>query len=288
MCKNKDIIVVYKFQPHNKVNGTLFYCFEYTMQLLELDQNVNFYIYNIKDEKDKVLVEKCFKEKYKEEYYKYFNNVCFLKHTVNLAKIARNDLSVFVSFDIKTYNDYSKFAPLNKKFAYINSVKTEECYWSNHIDYSSNTTFFGFYNYQYPSKEMLIKKNSFFICEKLKIGFKYHKQYLKSDNDLVFVSAPNMESLGSKYDCYPYISKRTYYCFDNIFKNVNFIIYIHNDFDTNNRIIPEAFYHFKKFELIDMVDINDSIKHRLDLCLNDKLCELTLEPSSLIIQSIIG
>lgn len=288
MCKNDETNIVYKFQPYNKVNGTLFYCFEYMMQLIELNHDVKFYVYNISSKLDKELVEKCFKSKYKEEYYKYFGNIYFLKHSINLAKIARNSESSFLSFDIKTYNDYSKFAPNNKKYAYINNTYQENCYWSDHIEYSSNTTFFGFYNYQYPNKEMLDKKDSIFICEKLKIGFKYHKQYLKPDNELVFVSAPNMESLGSKYDGYPFISKRTYYCFDNIFKDVDSVIYIHNDFDTNNRIIPEAFYHFKKFEIIDMVDINDSIKHRLDLCLNNKLDELTLDPSSLIIRTILG
>ena len=64
MCENNEINIVYKFQPYNKVNGTLFYCFEYMLQLLELNKDVSFYIFNIQDDQDKWLVEKCFKEKY--------------------------------------------------------------------------------------------------------------------------------------------------------------------------------------------------------------------------------
>lgn len=289
MFKNNEINIVYKFQPYNKVNGTLFYCFEYMLQLLELNRDVNFYIFNIQDDQDKWLVEKCFKEKYLNDYHIYFDRIFFLKHTINLSKIAKNKKSVFVSFDIKTYNDYSKFATPHKKFAYINSNKTEECYWTCKIDYSPNTTFFGFYNYQYPDQVMLNKArlNSNFINERLQLGLKYHKVYNNSIDHLIFVSAPIMDKVKQFYFGYPFITKRTYHCYDNIFKQVDKVIYIHNNFDTNNRIIPETFYQGKLFELINEENLNDSINHRYELCKNNKLDLLTLSPDNLMIKNIL-
>ena len=287
MCENNEINIVYKFQPYNKVNGTLFYCFEYMLQLLELNKDVNFYIFNIQDDQDKWLVEKCFKEKYLNDYHIYLQRVFFLKHTINLAKIAKNKKSVFVSFDIKTYNDYSKFTPTHKKFAYINSNKTEDCYWSNKIEYSQNTTFFGFYYYQIPDQAILNNLKLEFIFEKLQLGLKYHKVFKCSSEHLIFVSAPLMDNISKSYFSYPYITKRTYYCYDNIFKQVDKVIYIHNSFDTNNRIIPESFYQEKKVELINEHDINDSIMHRHELCVNGEINQLILNPDNLMIKNII-
>lgn len=283
MCKNKDIIVVYKFQPHNKVNGTLFYCFEYTMQLLELDQNVNFYIYNIKDEKDKDLVEKCFKDKYKEEYYKYFDNIIFLNSIINFANIIKNKHYNILSLDIKTYNDYSKFAKVHEKFAYINNNYKDHNY--DEIKPQLNTKFFGYYEYQYMIDTNLKYE---FESELLKLGTKYQKQFDILQNNFTFVSAPHPDRVPIYYFESPYLLKASNNIIENLFESINKIIYIHNDIDTNNRIIVEAFYHKKDFKLMNELPTNDSVMHRYELCLSGKINKLILDEKDKLIKSIIG
>lgn len=271
MSQNK-IKIIYKWQPYNKINGSLFYCFEYLITLLLLDKNVQLYIYNIKDIEEQKLVIKAFKDKYDESFIGALNSINFYNTMLDVYQNNKIE-DKYVFLDIYSYNDIGSMLNLNKKFAYIN----------NNYEYSNkhrlkevrNTTFFGFYNYQ---------KHPNVIKSKLKIGLTYQKCFNMGNK--TYISAPEQ---GYKIDHKDhYIYKDILKIQNDLFNDIDKLIYIHNGLDTNNRIIVEAFYHGKDVEIVEQSDIVDSTHHRYSLCMTNNIDQLILNEKDLMIQHIIG
>lgn len=244
----KNINIIYYWQPHNKINGTLFYCYEYYYFLLTKNKNTNFYIVNCKSEYDKRLISQAFDSKYNKELIKD-NNIKFITntHVYNL----KNDKLLFL--DIYSYNHCYMFIS-NKDNCFV--------YCNNKYDMIESVKYphylFGYYNYQHYNYRTTLKLN-FNIFKKINIDYKFQH----------FISSPGSDKKQiEKYlnDINSFKFKQHNIC-ENIFEAYYSIIYIHNGvLDTNNRLIPESKFYNKKLNIIftDKYKIPDSIIDRYE------------------------
>ena len=266
--------VIYTWQKHKKINGTLFYCFEYFLQLSILKEDVIFYIIDIPD-KDKEYIIKLFKDKYKEEFHKFINIT-----QISRTKLGLLNLSDILVLDIKTY---SKISPFIKASSKINLFYNEDAS-LNAVKIRDNTTTFGTYNYQCYQKKCI-----------LKIGLSFQKEY-NTINKGVFISCPEFSMINEKTNSI-LLKKNIVYkkelnkFHEGLFNNINEIIYVHIGLDKNNRIIPESFYHNKKCTVIkqtDTIDIIDSVDIRYQDCLDGNINKYILNKNDKIIKEMMN
>lgn len=239
-------VVAYKFKRHNKINGTLFYCAEYSMI-----SKLPFYIIDI-SEKDLLLVKKVFLEKYKNEVDIITISV------IDFAKLR----PVALILDVLTYESIYYF------------TKKAYCFTNHFLKHKRDgDEFYGSYSYQNFDK----------FCY-LKLGFSEFKQAPLKEERSLFISCLDFRKSN-------YIIPKNAYCkasnkhIDNLFK-VSRILYLHVDLDTNNRIIPEAFFHNTPVTYIDEIDLVDSIQLRYDDIIKNGLSNYTLDESDIMIQDI--
>ena len=86
----------------------------------------------------------------------------------------------------------------------------------------------------------------------------------------------------------PIIIKKSHSGQGNMFENIDGVHYVHTQRDTNNRIIPEAFFYGKTVTIEDLHPEIDSIKLRYEDILANGLKNYTLTEDDIIIQAMIG
>ena len=263
------IKIIYKWQPFNKINGTLFYSFEYLIQLLLLDKEIEFCIYNITDINDIKMIIASFKDKY-DGLDNVLNFIKYYPSGLQLAKL-KDDCKIMF-FDVYTFNDIGLFYKDNIKTLYINNNYANT---SKQLIKQPNTQYFGYYDYQ------IVDEN--FNKSILKVGCKFQKRFSKGNN--IFINE-NVKESNIPYER-NHIYKQHDKIHKNLFDNIYKIIYIHNKIDTNNRIIVEGLYHQKEVMIIDITPLNDSVKHRFELG-KQNIDQLILNEKDLMIQYIIG
>jgi hypothetical protein len=135
--------VVYKFKQHNKINGTLFYCFEY-FRFLRKFVDAKFYIVGI-DTKDLETVLTIFKEKYNTA----FDNIVPIK----LIDVYKLKLDQTIILDIMSFYDCKEFLTGN-----IHCYSNES---HSMFRYKNNRTviYYGSYDYQNYDVFSYIKLN---------------------------------------------------------------------------------------------------------------------------------
>jgi len=258
MVSNNKKAIIYFHQENNKINGTLFYCAEYFLELRKhlMPTEINFYIINLND-KDQKIIEEVFRDKYKLEINFIQIKVTQLRG-LNLDKILVLDINTLMK--IKDFYRGNIIAFSNKE----HSIKQK------------NIVFYGSYHYQNYKHECI-----------LKLGLDTHRDVSKGH--LTFISCPN-KRLADNWN--PELKK------DYIFKNLNIphiglfdkidlIIYIHVGLDTNNRIIIEAFYHNKEIIIQESTNIKDSVQERYNDCLKGNLNKYLLNKNDLMVQSMV-
>ncbi len=258
--------VIYTFIDANKINGSLFYCYEYFLILDELS-NSKFIITDIYKEEDKKLIQEAINDKYKEEYQK---DIIFINKKTDIYKETKEYMKCLI-LDINTYmNVYQLLAP-KKENQY---VFIDEYYKKFNIPNLYNS--YGSYYYQEPYGKFYY----------LKLGFKYHKEC--SCGEKTFISSRDTEYI-KKYEKDNILLKSEHSILKNLFNKINKIVYIHLKLDTNNRIIPEAFYHNKEVEIInELKDIKDSTELRYFDILKNGLDNYTLTENDELIKEIIN
>lgn len=216
--------IVYKFKQHNKLNGTLFYCFEY-FKFLRKFVDAKFYIVDI-EPRDLQLVLDIFSHKYNTS----IDNIIPIKlldlYSLKLDKTLVLDVDTFYNVKEFLTNDIHVFSnDTHEMFRYKNDRRV---------------TYYGVYEYQRFDVKCILKLN-FEIFKKL------------SNNSLgVFVSSLNPEYIRDNISRWqkqfapkPIILKRQHEGFGDLFERIDHVHYVHVVQDTNNRIIPEAFYYGK-------------------------------------------
>jgi hypothetical protein len=256
--------VVYKFKSDNKINGTLFYCFEY-FKFLKKFVDVKFYIVDI-TKNDLELTLKIFEEKYNTS----FEDII----PVKITELYKVKLDRTIILDILTFYDCKEFLT-NEIHCFSND--THELF---RYKNDRTVTYYGSYDYQ-----------SYDVFSYLKLNFEIFKPC--SNQSGVFVSC-----LDSKYIRYEYarlqnqfnkpiILKKRHTAVGDLFDQIDSVHYIHVVRDTNNRIIPEAFFYNKKVTIEDLYPILDSVQLRYQDCLLNGLTNYTLTENDEIIKACL-
>lgn len=246
--------VIYKFQPYNKLNGSLFYGFEYASYL-----NVPFYIVGV-SEKDLKLVKKIFAEK----YIAPLSNII----PITLVELYNLKLDKTVVADVKSFYSCKEF--LTNDIHVISNESHEMFRYKN----DRTVTYYGSYDYQ-----------TFDVFNYSKLNFNIFKSF-ESKGDGVFISGLFLK------DEYVYpdrtkevITKKHDRGMGNLFELIDTVHYIHGQHDTNNRIIPEAFFYNKKITIQDdLPDVIDSVTLRYNDIINNGLYNYTLTNKDEIIK----
>lgn len=257
--------VVYKFKPQNKINGSLFYCFEY-FHFLKKFIDVKLYLVDITT-RDFSLVKKIFEEKYSVG----IDNIIPVK-TTDLYKI---NLYHTIVLDIMTFYDCKEF--LTNKIHCFSNDSHEMFRYKN----DREVKYYGSYNYQ-----------NYDEFSYLKLNFEIFKP-IKTFADGVFVSSRNIKYIENKKAEWekkfnkPIFIKKIQDGFGDIFEKIDTVYYVHLEKDTNNRIIPEAFFYGKKVIIDRKCDIIDSTVLRYEDITKNGLKNYTLSEDDLIIQSCL-
>lgn len=216
--------VVYKFKQHNKINGTLFYCFEY-FKFLRRYQDVKFYIVDISSN-DLTLVRDVLTKKYNTD----LDNIVPIK----LTQLYSLKLDRTLVLDVDTFYKVKEFLT-NEIHCFSNDTHDLFRYRNDR-----KVTYYGSYDYQRFDE----------FCY-LKLNFDIF-QPLQQQGYGVFVSALNQKYIGSnlsrwqqEFSPRPIIVKKSHSGYGNLFDMIDHVHYVHTQQDTNNRIIPEAFYYGK-------------------------------------------
>jgi len=256
--------VVYKFKPHNKINGTLFYCFEH-FQFLRKFIDAKFYIVEINN-KDLELILKVFREKYKT----IFEHIVVTKIT-DLYKIK---LDRTIILDIMSFYDCKEFLT-GEVHCYSNESHPMFRYKNDRV-----VTYYGSYDYQ-----------NYDVFNYLKLNFEIFKPF--GGQPGVFISSPDHNYIKNNLQKYkekfqkPIILKKHHSGNGNIFEMIDSVHYIHTSQDRDNRIIPESFYYEKKITIEDLYPIVDSVNLRYKDCLENGLINYTLNEQDKMIEACL-
>lgn len=259
--------VVYKFKPHNKLNGTLFYCFEY-FKFLRKYQDVKFYIVDISDS-DLALVRDILVKKYNTA----FDNVV----PVKLIQLYSLNLDRTLILDVDTFYNVKEFLT-NEVHCFSNDTHPMFRY-KNH----RTVTYYGSYDYQ--------RYDTF--CY-LKLNFEIFPS-LESTGYGVFISALdqkyirlNISRWEQEFAPRSVILKKSHSGHGNLFDMIDCVHYVHTQQDTNNRIIPEAFYYGKTVTIEEPLYTGiDSIRLRYNDIVSNGLANYTLSDSDAMVQACL-
>lgn len=262
--------VLYYFKSHKKIDGTLFYCFEYFISARQQDKNVSFIIYNISSE-DLDRVFQIFREKYVFDEsllssVKGYNSIhdffqLSLEKALILDMHSFEKLHYFIKGDIVCYSN----EPHEMQRSELKKI-----------------TYFGFYDYQpHDYKERL--KINFSIFAPLKKTAKTGKVMVSSR--LYNYSEINIPDELKHMTC---IYKHQNDHFDNLFEEIEAVYYFHSDLDTNNRLIPESYFYKKKVVVDYNGSYNDSVYLGHQSILKHGLEDHGLRGDELMLKAFLG
>ena len=255
--------VVYTLKQHKKINGTLFYCYEYC-QMLRQFVDAKFYIVGATAD-DIQLITTLFSQKYNTPV----TNIVPIGTILELYGLK---LDKTLILDVHTFYAVKEFAT-NEVICYSNDTHPMYRYKNDRV-----VTYFGSYDYQ-PRDQFAY----------LKLGFSLFAPC--SSTPGVFVSSVGESYLLthadrwiSQYDK-PVIIKRHQTGLGNIFDHIDTVHYVHTVRDKNNRVIPEAIFHGKTVVIeYPMALPIDSVQLRYDDIQNNGLGRYTLTDNDEMIQ----
>jgi hypothetical protein len=253
---SKRIGVVYKWQIHNKINGSLFYAFEYAVYL-----KTELYIVGITKE-DLNLVNNIFRAKYSIS----LKNI----KSINVTNLYSLDLQKTLLVDIKSFYAVKEFLS-GDSHVFSNEPHSMFRYKNNR-----KVTYYGSYDYQ-----------NYDIFNYLKLNFSIFKEIQRSGNK-TFVSGP-LDGLSEYSSTDNVIKKEHHSGRGDLFELISSLVYVHTSRDTNNRIIPEAFYYNKKINIIEQAsNIIDSVTLRYNDIKDKGLFNYTLSRDDMMIQGMLN
>lgn len=261
--------IIYNFIQHKKINGTLFYCFEYYCFLKRHVPDVKFIIFNC-DLEDFNYTKAVFKDKYE------FDE-CILDDMIIVQKysdIIKLKIINAITLDVRTYETLNIFLNKTNIFAYANDTH-------QFLNKNPNHNFYGWYKFQ-----------TFNIKTRLKLFKEIHKTFeSKGDNIFVSTLCGDISEIIKLLDLNPdkVISKQLLTHSFNLFKEINKVIYWHTgNLDRNNRIIIEAKIHEIELDVYLNSFLEDSIAERLENVKNGKVSEYFLNIDDILIQDFIN
>ena len=275
--------VVYVNKPLKKINGTLFYCFEYFIFLKQFLPNLKFiflydsgssYFRDVDDSVDIEYFKNIFKEKYQFEH-KHLDDIIDMKPIKFMSSSVENVLM----FDVHSYKvsmDY--FGRTKRVLLYCNKPDGEK-YFNKRPD---RDIFYGWYeNYQF-----------FNVKTRLKLFKEMHKTS-NIRGDKIFITSPNADNnqivkilnlnIGDVY------LKDANKHMQNMFEKIKKIVYWHSGSnDANNRIIVESLIHGIPIDIHVNGFENDSVYDRKMLIENGQMDELFLDENDVMIRDFLN
>lgn len=263
--RSSSCAIVYSQVPHKKINGTLFYCFEY-FEFLSSRIDTTFYIHKSSQE-DLNHYLRIFKDKYTFNH-NILNNIKYINGIRDVHNIGLiNDKILFL--DIRSAN---MLAPFVKNSVIVYSNKPEE----SHL---RRAKYFGFYDYQYKD-----------VSTRLKFNFNIFNKITDTKTDTAFVSAPkNKDVVASLMDIKEsnMLVKQSSNSFSNLFSSFDTLYYYHNGHDANNRLIVESLYYNKTVVLYSDGRDEDSAHLRYKDISDNGIEDYTLTEDDAMIKEII-
>ena len=259
--KNLKISVYYHFLKDKKINGTLFYCFEYFVFLNKFNDTY-YYIHKI-DTKDLEFVKEVFKTKYDFDH-KLLDKII----PVNaISEIYKSQGNKNLCLDVLSFNSIHPF--IQNNFYVFENGNSGGKYFKPQKSKIKNIKYYGSYNYQQYEK----------YCT-LKLNFDIFKKFEEPIEDNCFTSMGMVKNTKDK-------NTKKSNVFINIFEKYKRFKYIHNILDANNRIIPECFFYKRELEFVDECKIIDSAVLRYEDCRKGNLKNYWLSKDDEIIQDIL-
>jgi hypothetical protein len=258
--------VVYKFKPHNKLNGTLFYCFEY-FKFLRKYIDTKFYIVGINN-KDLDLVLEVFAGKYNTT----IDNII----PISIIDLYKLKLDRTLILDVNTFYDVKEFLT-NEIHCFSNDTHEMFRYKNDR-----SVTYYGHYHYQRFDVKCLLKLNFEIFHPLTQQGYG------------VFISALNQKYIRLNIERWeeefgrPIIIKKSHSGYGNLFDMIDSVHYVHTERDTNNRIIPEAFFYNKPVSIEEpLYDGIDSIRMRYDDITANGLANYTISENDAMVAACL-
>jgi len=258
-----QVLVLYRFQEYNKINGTLFYCYEYYQMLKSLNIKASIIVFgNIKD-KDQELILKVFDDKYVMN-----DGIIFLNYRTKLYQHIIQSNKILI-LDTNTYLNIQDFLGKSKVYLFCNKHIKDTNY-KDSIVYGSYDLYQKFDHFDY-----------------LRINFDIYKPIINVDNK-IFISSPEYDLIDNKYKKdNKYLIKQHNVTYDNLLSRISKVIYIHTCIDTNNRILVEASYFGIAYDIINHITTVDSIVLRdLDIS-QGNINNYVLSKDSSLMQSLL-
>ena len=261
--------VLYHSHDYKKINGTLFYCFEYFVFLKQFLPDIKYVLMNT-DETDLELFLSVFRDKYVFDE-SFLDDIIPLKKYTDFIRLG---VSNIMTLDVKTYTIMSPFmGKACSVSAYSNDIH-------GFVGKKPHHTFYGYYDYQ-PCD----------IKTRLKLYKDIHRLY-GDRGDKIFVSTPSIGNnivlgkLGLKKEDVYFKTGNTHHT--NLFKNIGSIIYYHTGHDRNNRVVVEAYIHDIPITIHYNGYDNDSVKERHDLICHGDPKVLFLSDDDVMIRNFIN
>lgn len=258
--------VVYKFKLGKKINGTLFYCFEYFAFLRQFT-DIKFYIVGI-EQSDLTMIKRLFSEKYDTSVEGIV--------PVTATQLYAEKLDRTIILDVMSFYDLKEFLT-GEVHCYSNDTHPMFRYKNDR-----SVTYYGSYDWQ-PRD----------VFSYLKLNFGIFKQY-ESESNAVFLSSVDVDYLRNNYHTYrkqfdvPVLLKQGSLGLGNILEQVNHVHYVHVVLDKNNRIIPEAIYYGKTVSIEDLApEIKDSANLRYEDIISNGLEKYTLSLDDEIVKQCL-
>lgn len=267
--------IIYYFINNKKINGTLFYCFEYFIFCNKYKQT-DFLLYDI-NEKDLNFIKEVFKDRYVFDHT-LLDQLKIIPSKISLLKENTYNKTLFL--DVRSFRNL---------FPFVRNKDNDILCFSNdtHINERSKTnkiTYYGSYDYQVFDKEAILKLN-FNIFKPIK-----EKKNIESMNALV--SAPFIEPntivkyLPIKEDNIIY--KENNHSHESFFENFDTMYYYHTTRDTNNRLIPECFFYNKNVHIEYNGNYDDSIFIRHEDIKNNGVEKYRLSKNDILISDFLN
>jgi hypothetical protein len=260
--------VIYLYTPYHKINGTVYYAFEYFLFLLKYNHNCKFYVVDLDIEGYNLFIT-IFKDKYNIPE-SLFNNIISIKRT----EIFKLNLKKTLILDVRTFQNIQYFL-----------TGDVHCF-SNEVHHNFkgtskyNVTYYGSYDYQ-----------NFDVFNYLKINFEIFKEIKNRVTNKVFISSRidpeciDYSVFQTEKEIY---KKTTNSIIHNLFDEIDEVIYYHKKLDTNNRIIVESFFYNKKIQIVSDINIIDSTILRYNDILAGNFSKYCLSIDDKMIQGMLN
>lgn len=261
--------VIYLFKHHKKINGTLFYCFEYFLCAKEKDPALKFIIHDISDI-DLAKVKKIFLEKYVFNH-QYLDDVIQVN---SLKTLFEMDIKKSLILDVFTFK---KIYTFTKSDIICYSNEPHEMIRSEH----KKITYYGFYDYQ-PADHKV----------RLKLNFDAFKPVTKKDPNNLLISQIKYNNedivIPDEIKHLNVLTKNYNSHHENFHELFDTLYYCHGAHDKNNRLIPECFFYQKKIYINYNGAYNDSVYLRYTDISQNGLANYKLDASDLMLQDFLS